>query len=83
MTNANVRFYAGSAEVAGTQSTSVELPDGATVADLVVVLGSTNEALAEVLKVCTLLVDAKPAALTDPLPAGAAAIDVLPPFAGG
>lgn len=83
MTTANVRFYAGTAEAAGAGATSLDLPDGSTLADLVVILGGTNERLAEVLKVCTLLVDARPAALTEVLPTGSTAIDVLPPFAGG
>ena len=83
MTNASVRFYAGVADAAGTDTTSLELPDGSTIADLITVLGATNERLAEVLKVCTLLLNSQPASALDALPAGQVSIDVLPPFAGG
>lgn len=83
MITCTVRFYAGAAEAAGCDSASVELPGDATLADLVALLGASNQRLADVLGVCTLLLDGRTAAADSPLPQGAAAVDVLPPFAGG
>lgn len=78
-----VRFYAGAAEAAGAPQTVLDLPERATLAELVAALGASNPRLAEVLKVCTLLLDGKPAELTATLPTGQVSVDVLPPFAGG
>lgn len=78
-----VRFYAGAAEAAGTSSTSVEMPQTATIKDLVSHLGADDQQLAQVLSVCTLLLDGHAVTTDTPLPEGLAAIDVLPPFAGG
>lgn len=78
-----VRFYAGAAEAAGNPQTSLDQPAGTTLAELVAALGASNPRLAEVLKVCTLLLDGKPAELTTSLPDGSVTVDVLPPFAGG
>lgn len=83
MTSCTVRFFAGAAEAAGTQTTTIELPTGATVADVVATLGADNQRLAEVLSVCTLLLDQRPAEPSTVLSVGQVTIDVLPPFAGG
>ena len=87
MTNAtttcSVRFYAGAAEAAGTDRTVVTVPSGGTVGDLVTRLGADDQRLAQVLSVCTLLLDGQTAATDAALPTGVAAVDVLPPFAGG
>lgn len=77
-----VRFYAGAAEAAGTESLHVE-SGGLTRQALVEQLGQGNEQLAKVLNVSSLLADgvrlADPEARLDE----AARVDVLPPFAGG
>lgn len=83
MTTHQVRFYAGAAEAAGSPTAAVELPEQATLADLVTTLSAGNPRLGEVLPVCTLLLNGTPTSPTDPLPASPATIDVLPPFAGG
>lgn len=83
MTSCTVRFFAGAAEAAGTQTMTIEMPAGATLADLVATIGVDNPRLIEVLSVCTLLLDQRPAEVSTVLSAGQATIDVLPPFAGG
>lgn len=83
MTTHTVRFYAGAAEAAGADSASISLAPGAMLADLVAALGAGNPRLAEVLGVCTLLLDGRPAPADSPLPESPALVDVLPPFAGG
>lgn len=83
MTTFSVRFFAGAADAAGNTQQDVELPAGATLADLVTELGASNPRLAEVLKVCTMLVGQRPAELSAALPNETTTIDVLPPFAGG
>jgi molybdopterin converting factor small subunit len=79
-----VRYFAGARAAAGVASEDVELPDGATVAE---VLGSLAERhgarLRRVLDASSVLVDE--VAVRDrslPLRPGAV-LDVLPPFAGG
>lgn len=83
MTNPTVRFYAGAAEAAGTEETTVELPSGSTTARLVAELGAGDSHLTDVLQVCTLLLDGRPTTADDVLPDGEVSVDVLPPFAGG
>gem|GEM_PF-1296942 len=84
MTTARVTFYAGAAEAAGTDSTRITLPDGATVGDLISALGEGKPRLTEVLGVCAIAVAGQQASDGDePLPAGEIDVDVLPPFAGG
>lgn len=83
MTTCTVRYYAGAAEAADSDTTTLELPAGSTLADLVALLGAGNRRLADVLSVCTVLLDRRAVTVDTPLPEGPAAIDVLPPFAGG
>jgi sulfur-carrier protein len=84
VTVVTVRYFAGARAAAGVPSENVELPDGATVADVVeLVTERHGETLARVLAACSFLLDS--IAVRDraaPVPPGAA-IDVLPPFAGG
>lgn len=82
-TTCSVRFYAGAAEAAGADAVTVELPAGSSLADLVTRLGADDQRLAEVLGVCTLLLEGQAASSHTVLPEGPAAVDVLPPFAGG
>ncbi|KAE8762620.1 MoaD/ThiS family protein [Georgenia thermotolerans] len=81
-----VRYFAAAAEAAGTAAEDVALPDGATAADLVAALAARGPALARVLGISSLLVDGVVREDRDrPLTAAGAtaAVDVLPPFAGG
>lgn len=77
-----VRYFAAASEAAGTETTEVDAR-GLDVEALVAQLGESNERLARVLRVSSLLADGTK--VTDrsmPLD-GVAAVDVLPPFAGG
>ncbi|TDQ62694.1 molybdopterin converting factor small subunit [Actinomycetospora succinea] len=79
-----VRYFAGAKAAAGTRSEPVEIPAGATVADLVTALAADHgEALARVLGAASFLLDETAVHdRTTVLPHGAT-FDVLPPFAGG
>ncbi len=79
----SVRYFAGARAAAGTADESVELPDGATVGTLVEQLTARHgPGLARVLAAASFLVDEVAGPATRPLADGAA-VDVLPPFAGG
>jgi molybdopterin converting factor small subunit len=73
-----VRYWAGAARAAGTDSEVLQVD---TVAELRALL-SARPALAAVSRVASFLVDGAQAGDAAPLPAGAV-VDVLPPFAGG
>ncbi|MGC5628182.1 MoaD/ThiS family protein [Georgenia sp. Z1344] len=78
-----VRFFAGAAEAAGTGTTTVEVPAGATVDTVVAALRETaDERLTKVLDVATWLLDGRRTEGSAEVPAGAT-VDCLPPFAGG
>ncbi|WP_432493840.1 MoaD/ThiS family protein [Kineococcus auxinigenes] len=78
-----VRYFAGAAAAAGVEEEHLDLPAGATVGDLVAVLGASRGAdLTRVLAACSFLLDGVAADRSDRLPTGAV-VDVLPPFAGG
>lgn len=80
----DVRFFAGAAEAAGADALTVDLATGATLSDLRAVLVDQRPALARVLDVSSLLLDARPVTPgTDPVLADGVRVDVLPPFAGG
>lgn len=81
---ATVRFYAAARAAAGAESTTVEVPAGSTVGDLLDALRAGHGAqLTDVLRRCSYLLDEVAVRdETTPLPDGAA-LDVLPPFAGG
>lgn len=78
-----IRFFGGSAEVAGTETLTLD-PDSSvdTVSELIDQLGETNSALRSVLAVSTFLINADVAGLGTHIPQGCT-VDVLPPFAGG
>ncbi|GAY08978.1 molybdenum cofactor biosynthesis protein MoaD [Pseudonocardia sp. N23] len=80
-----VHFFAAARAAAGTEATSVALPEGATVEDLLDALRAAHgPEFARVLQRCSYLLDevaVRDSAAT-PVPAGAT-LDVLPPFAGG
>jgi molybdopterin converting factor subunit 1 len=77
-----VRLFARAKDLAGAESVRVELPQGATVADLRRRLAAERPALAGLLKRCAIAVNDEFAedALTLPHPAEVA---VLPPVSGG
>jgi molybdopterin synthase sulfur carrier subunit len=79
-----VRYFAGARAAAGVDAETVQVPAGATVADVLDLLGARHgERLARVLIAASFLVDGvavrdKSMALSDGVE-----LDVLPPFAGG
>ncbi|MGE2729869.1 MoaD/ThiS family protein [Mycolicibacterium vaccae] len=78
-----VRYFAAARAAAGAESERVEIPAGATVAELVALLAARDEKLATVLRRCSYLCDGVAVRdLSNPLDAGQT-VDVLPPFAGG
>jgi sulfur-carrier protein len=84
LTTVTVRYFAAARAASGVDSEPIELPAGGTVDDLLTVVRARHGAeLARVLERCSFLLDE--VAVRDrstPL-ADAAALDVLPPFAGG
>lgn len=78
-----VRFFGGSAELAGTDRLTFTQGEAPTqLGDLILQLTRTYPALGPVLDVSTFLVNTEVADIATPLPLGCT-IDVLPPFAGG
>lgn len=77
-----VRLFARAKDVAGTESIQVELPQGATVADLRARLAAECPALAGLLERCAIAVNDEFADKTLILP-HPAEVAVLPPVSGG
>ncbi|MBH0781649.1 MoaD/ThiS family protein [Nocardia bovistercoris] len=77
-----IRYFAAIADAVGKDSETLDLPAGATIADLRLTLASTyGPDLETMLGVCAYLVGDE---LTrDPSAALTPRVDVLPPFAGG
>lgn len=78
----DVLFFATARERAGTDRLSLDLADGATVAQLWRRLGDDRPALAAVLPTCRAAIDEAFAAQTAVLRDGAV-VAVLPPVSGG
>ncbi|MEJ2861285.1 MoaD/ThiS family protein [Actinomycetospora flava] len=79
-----VRYFAGAKAAAGTRSEALEVPAGATVADLITALAADHgDALARVLAAASFLLDETAVHDRTTVLAGGAVFDVLPPFAGG
>lgn len=78
-----VRYFAAARAAAGTESETVRLQAGTTVAELVEMLALRGTPLAMVLSRCSYLLDG--IAVRDDASALSAGntVDVLPPFAGG
>ncbi|OBA81471.1 molybdopterin synthase sulfur carrier subunit [Mycobacterium sp. 1164966.3] len=78
-----VRFFAAAQAAVGSESETVRLGPGATIAELVDGLAARNAQLATVLRRCSYLCDG--IAVRDDTTAlrSGDTIDVLPPFAGG
>ena len=77
-----VRLFARAKDLAGAEAVRVELPPGATVADLRQRLAADHPALAGLLGRCAVAVNDELADDALPLPA-AAEVAVLPPVSGG
>ncbi|WP_380165441.1 MoaD/ThiS family protein [Jannaschia sp. R86511] len=77
-----VRFFAGARAAAGERETTVEVLAGDRVADVLGRLGEARPELVRVVAACSFLLDGVSARSDAPL-AGAAELDVLPPFSGG
>lgn len=78
-----VRYFAAARAAAGTESETVTVPAGATMADLIDDLAGRGDRLATVLSRCSYLCGGIAVRATaTPLRQGET-IDVLPPFAGG
>lgn len=82
MAEVEIRWYAGAGQAAGTPSSTIEVREGASVAEILRQGVGDNEALASVVEVASLLaggvrVEDRQAPLTG------SRLDVLPPFAGG
>lgn len=78
-----VRYFAAARAAAGTESETVDVASGTTVAALVETLSARGPELATVLKRCSFLCDGIAVRnVATPLSNGQT-IDVLPPFAGG
>lgn len=79
-----VRYFAGARAASGVNEETIEVPQGATVRDLVAELAERHgDTLTRVLTACSFLLDGvavRDQTLT--LPDGSG-VDVLPPFAGG
>jgi molybdopterin converting factor small subunit len=78
-----VRYFAAARAAAGTETETVHLAPGTTVAALVDTLGARGSELARVLRRCSFLCDG--IAVRDDAAelSNGQIIDVLPPFAGG
>ncbi|GAA1778577.1 MULTISPECIES: MoaD/ThiS family protein [Agromyces] len=82
MTIVTVRYFAAAADAAGAEEERLELPDGATVGHLRDELAERyGVAMQRVLQNGSFLVDGT--VERDPATALGAAVDILPPFAGG
>ncbi|ANI41924.1 MoaD/ThiS family protein [Mycolicibacterium vaccae] len=82
-TRVTIRYFAAARAAAGTETETLAISDGATVADLIDVLTARDAALARVLARCSYLRDGVAVRDMDSELRGAQTIDVLPPFAGG
>jgi sulfur-carrier protein len=78
-----VRYFAAARAAAGTESETVTLRPGSTVAELVESLAIRRAGLAEVLGRCSYLCDGIAVRDHNAAVCAGAAIDVLPPFSGG
>lgn len=79
-----MRYYASARAAAGVEAESLSLPDDASLADLIDVLGQRHpERLARVLTAASFLLDGVAATRRTTRLAPGVQLDVLPPFAGG
>lgn len=78
----DIRFFAGAADAAGTDTLSIDASK-MTVAQVLTQLASDNERLGRVFQVSSLLADGVLVTNTDLDASEITQLDVLPPFAGG
>jgi len=78
-----VRYFAAARAAAGTESQTVTLPGGTSIAELVTRLASSGTRLATVLDRCSYLCDGIAVRDDTKELRPGDTIDVLPPFAGG
>lgn len=78
-----VRYFAAARAAAGVDDEMVELPPGATIADLVALLETRDAELARVLARCSYLQDGVAVRDRSSGLRTLQTVDVLPPFAGG
>ena len=85
MTQVSLRYFAGVADAAGCREESIEVPEGATVAEMCRSLSAVHgPEFARIVAVSALLIDGARANETAPVPVrDGLVVDVLPPFAGG
>lgn len=81
----NVRYFAAAADAAGRDEETITVQPGTTIDQVRTDLGQRHgEQLAQVLQLCSFLLDGQAAEAQESLPESQRAqIDVLPPFAGG
>ncbi|MGE0219389.1 MoaD/ThiS family protein [Mycolicibacterium sp.] len=78
-----IRYFAAARAAAGTESETLQVPAGVTVADVVDELKARDPALATVLARCSYLRDGVAVRDTATALGHGHILDVLPPFAGG
>ena len=78
-----VRYFAAARAAAGTDSETMTLPPGTTVAELVKTLAGRGDRLADVLNRCSYLRNEVAVRDETVVLSSHDTIDVLPPFAGG
>lgn len=84
MAELKVRYFASARAAAGTDSETVTVDDGATVADVLRVLTQRHAGqFAAIAEASSLLLDGVAVRSPDTHIATASELDVLPPFAGG
>lgn len=84
-----VRYWAGARAAAGTDSETVPLPDGASLATVIATVLERHRdrpRFADVVAVSSMLVGDRPVGSVDPasvVPQPGDTVEILPPFAGG
>ncbi|OLT43880.1 molybdopterin synthase sulfur carrier subunit [Saccharomonospora sp. CUA-673] len=83
-TTVRVRYFASARAASGVEAETLELPEGATVADAVAALRTRHPGgLPRILDAASFLVDGVAVRHRDRTLPADAELDVLPPFAGG
>ncbi len=78
-----VRYFAAARAAAGTETETIDLHTGTTVAELIDALSARNTDLSKVLARCSYLRDGVAVRDMETSLGDAQTLDVLPPFAGG
>jgi molybdopterin synthase sulfur carrier subunit len=83
VTEVQVRYFAAARSASGIEDEMVTVPAGATVANLIDILGAKSVEMARVLQRCSYLCDGVAVRDQEMLLEAKTTLDVLPPFAGG